>query len=79
MPVLKKSELDLFIIGRVKKMREDRKISQAVLATQLNVSDAFIGQIENPNSRSKYNIYHLNELAKIFNCSIKDFIPDDPI
>lgn len=74
-----KTAIDLYIIDQVKKMRNERNISQAVLATELDVSNAFIGQIENPKHRSKYNTSHLNELAKIFNCSPRDFLPEKPI
>jgi len=73
-----KSELDLYIINKVKELRLERNISQAVLAIKLEVSDAFIGQIENPKHRAKYNIAHLNKLAQIFGCSPKDFLPDKP-
>lgn len=31
-----------------------------------------------PKSDKSYSIDHLNELAKIFKCSIKDFFPDTP-
>ena len=74
-----KSDIDLFVIERIKDLRNDRKISQAVLAIKLGLSDAFIGQIENPKNRSKYSIEQLNKLAQIFECSPKDFFPDKPI
>ncbi len=74
-----KTELDLYIIGKVKELRTANNVSQAVLAIKLDVSDAFIGQIENPKHRAKYNIAHLNKLAQIFDCSPKDFLPDKPI
>jgi len=73
-----KSEIDLYIIAKVKQLRLDYKYSQAVLAIKLGVSDAFIGQIENPKHYSKYSIVQLNKLAKIFNCSPKDFLPEKP-
>lgn len=60
-------------------MRNERNITQAVLATKLDVSYAFIGQIEDPKHRSKYNTSHLNSLAKIFNCSPKDFLPNNSL
>jgi transcriptional regulator with XRE-family HTH domain len=74
-----KTELDLYIINKVKELRLKVDMSQAVLAIKLEVSDAFIGQIENPKHRAKYNIAHLNKLAQIFNCSPKDFLPEKPI
>jgi transcriptional regulator with XRE-family HTH domain len=74
-----KSEFDLAVIDRVKKMRLENKMSQAVLATKLGLSDAFIGQIESPRSKSKYSIEQLNLLAEIFQCSPKDFLPEKPL
>lgn len=74
-----KSAIDLYIIDQVKKMRNERNISQAVLATYLEVSNAFVGQIEDPRHRSKYNMSHLNKLAKAFDCSPRDFLPENPI
>lgn len=74
-----KSELDLYIINKVKQLRLDTGMSQAVLAIKLEVSDAFIGAIENPKHRAKYNLSHINKLAQIFNCSPKDFLPEKPL
>ena len=73
-----KSDIDLYIIDKIKKLRLENKMSQAVLAVKLGVSDAFIGQIENPKNTSKYSMVQLNKLAQIFNCSPKDFLPDKP-
>ncbi|MDB5116370.1 MAG: transcriptional regulator [Mucilaginibacter sp.] len=74
-----KSELDLYIINKVKELRLMNNVSQAVLAIKLDVSDAFIGAIENPKHRAKYNVAHINKLAQIFDCSPKDFLPEKPI
>lgn len=74
-----KSDIDLYIIDKVKTLRIEHKMSQAVLAVKLEVSDAFIGQIENPKNRCKYSVEQLNKLAKIFNCSPRDFLPEKPI
>jgi transcriptional regulator with XRE-family HTH domain len=53
-------------------------MSQRELAYSLELSIGFIGDIENPNSRAKYNLNHINQLAKIFDCSPKDFLPEQP-
>ena len=74
-----KSDIDLHVIGEVKRLRIEHGFSQAVLAVKLGVSDAFIGQIENPKNISKYNLDQINTLAQIFSCSPKDFLPDKPI
>lgn len=72
------SEIDLYVIERVKKMREEKGFTQSDLAYKMDVSYGFIGQAESPNHRAKYNINHLNKIAKIFNCEFKDFFPEKP-
>jgi transcriptional regulator with XRE-family HTH domain len=74
-----KSDIEAFVISKVKEKREQRKLSQSELAVELNVSNGFIGQAESSNSPTKYNLNHLNKLAIIFNCSIKDFLPENPL
>ena len=73
-----KSKIDWYIISKVKEMRAG-KFEQDDIAIHLNVSSGFIGQIESPNFRAKYNTSHLNELAKLFKCSPKDFMPERPL
>jgi transcriptional regulator with XRE-family HTH domain len=75
----KKDKIDLYIIDRVKEMRIERNISQQEIAVWLELSTGFIGHIESPNFRSKYNNKHLNEIAKKFKCSPRDFFPEKPI
>jgi transcriptional regulator with XRE-family HTH domain len=66
------------VIAKVKEKREQANLSQSELALRLDVSNGFIGQAESSNSPTKYNLNHLNRLAIIFGCSIKDFMPDKP-
>ena len=73
------TKIETYIIARVKDKRVAAGISQANLARMLDVSEGFIGNIENPNYRDKYNVNHLNELAKIFKCSPRDFLPEKPL
>jgi transcriptional regulator with XRE-family HTH domain len=73
----KTSDIEQYVIDKVKEKRIKLKLSQAQLAYELNVSEGFIGNIESPNYRAKYNINHLNELAKIFKCSPRDFLPKE--
>lgn len=75
----KKTEIESYIIGKVKEKRIIKGFTQAELAFKLGVSSGFIGKVESVHSTSKYNLNHLNNLAKIFQCSIKNFLPDDPI
>jgi len=74
-----KSKIDWVIINKVKEIRIAQKLEQDDIALHLNVSNGFIGQIESPNFSSKYNSKHLNELAKLFKCSPKDFWPEKAV
>jgi hypothetical protein len=72
----KLSRIEQHVIDVVRKKRLEKGWSQKELAYQLDVSIGFIGDIENPKYRAKYNLNHLNELAKLFECSPKEFLPD---
>lgn len=69
------SQIEQFVIDRVKQMRIERGISQAELANKLDVANSFIGQAESSKYRTKYNLNHLSKLVKIFNCGYSDFFP----
>jgi len=74
-----KNKVDWHIVTRVKEMRILHGLTQEDIALHLNLSTGFIGHIESPNFRAKYNAAHLNELAKLFECSVKDFMPEKPL
>lgn len=74
-----KSNIDQYAISRVKQIRVEKGYTQQDIAVHLDLSTGFIGHIESPAYRAKYNLQHLNDLAKLFKCSIKDFLPDKPL
>lgn len=67
--------IELYIIERVKEKRIEKGYSQMDLAYELDLSSGFVGDVENPRRRAKYNLNHINALAKIFQCSPRDFMP----
>ena len=71
--------IEKYIIDVVKRKRTEIGWSQKELAYQLDLSLGFIGDVENPKYRAKYNLNHINELAKIFEYSPRDFLPDKPL
>ena len=74
------SPIEQYVIDEVKKSRRIAKnISQRNLAYMLDLYVGFIGNIESPRYRAKYNITLLNEIAKILECSLKDFFPEKPM
>jgi len=70
------AEIENYIIQRVKIIRKEKGFTQEQLSLKLDKGVGFIGDIESPSKKAKYNIKHLNEIAKIFECSPKDFWPE---
>lgn len=70
--------IEKYVIEVVKKKRLEKGMTQKDLAFGLEKSLSFIGDIENPNRRAKFNLNHINELARFFECSPKDFLPSKP-
>jgi transcriptional regulator with XRE-family HTH domain len=74
-----KSKIDLYVISKVKEKRTSKEMSQADLAYELSVSVGFIGKAESKKYPTHYNLRHLNELAKILQCSPQEFLPPSPL
>ena len=53
--------------------------ARITLADYINVSRGFIGDVENPKRRAKYNLHLINEIAKVLKCSPRDFLPPEPL
>jgi transcriptional regulator with XRE-family HTH domain len=70
------TKIEAHIIKKVKDLRIEAGLSQIVLSQKLGMSDSFVGHVETPKRRAKYNINHINSLAKVFKCSPKDFWPE---
>jgi transcriptional regulator with XRE-family HTH domain len=71
--------IEKYIIEKVKEKRLHLGISQLALSQRLEMTDTFVSHVEAASKRAKYNVNHLNELAKIFNCSPQEFLPDHPL
>lgn len=74
-----KTPVDLYVIDAIRKERIAQKVSQAMLAYGIGVSKGFIGMAESPKYNIKYNINHINEIAKFLGCSPRDFLPENPL
>lgn len=72
-------KIERYIILRVKELREERNITQEQLSLAIGKNITFISQIEAPSKKAKYNLIHLNLIAKVLECSPKDFWPDKPL
>lgn len=69
-----KSEIDLYVIQQIRRRREILGLSQEALSYRMGLTSSFVGNVE--SGRSKYAVRHLNMIAIILKCSIKDFFPD---
>ena len=67
--------IELYIIEAVRKRREELKISPNKLSLEIGLVRNFVKCTEDYTRGYKYNSNHLNELAKVLNCSISDFYP----
>ena len=75
----KKSKIDWYIVTRVREMRTNFNLGQEDIALHLEVSTGYIGHVESPNFKAKYTSVQINDLAKLFKCSPKDFMPEKPL
>lgn len=73
------AEIDLYLINKVREIRVARGMSQLKLSLALGLAEGAIGKIENPKQRAKYNIRHINLLAKALHCNISDLLPQKPL
>ncbi|NLA24642.1 MAG: helix-turn-helix transcriptional regulator [Bacteroidales bacterium] len=69
------TKIEQYVIDKVRSERIKNNFSQVDLANYLNVSPGFISSIESPKGKAKYNLNHINCLAKLFNCSPREFLP----
>lgn len=67
--------IEAYIIEAVRKRREELKINPTKLALEIGLVRDFVRKTEAYTLGYKYNSNHLNELAKILDCSISDFYP----
>lgn len=72
-------EIERYVIKCIKEIRESKGITQEELSLSIGKNIGFISQIEAPSKTAKYNLIHLNLVAIALGCSIKDFLPDEPI
>ncbi|MFB2118456.1 helix-turn-helix domain-containing protein [Parapedobacter sp. 2B3] len=74
-----KTEVEWLIVQHVRTIRKAQKKTQRDIASYFNVSPGYIGQIETEDSASMYSYDNLNELARRFDCSMRDFMPKEPL
>ena len=73
------TDIEQYVIDKVKEIRTSKGISQAKLAHLIDLSVGFIGNVENPKHVAKYNLNHLNRISKELDVDFKDFFPKKAI
>jgi transcriptional regulator with XRE-family HTH domain len=71
-----KSEIEQYVVQKVKDLRLENGISQAKLAHLIDISVGFVGNVENPRHIAKWNINHLNSISKALDIPFREFFPD---
>lgn len=71
--------IDQYVIDKVRKMRDERNMSQREFADAINLSHGYVGDIEAGRKSAKYSLFHISEIAKVFKCSIWDLVPQYPL
>ena len=74
-----KTETEFQIVSLVKSRRSKLNRSQSDIANLFGLTRGYIGQIEMKSHPSMYSYDQLNELAKYLECSLKDFMPENPL
>ena len=73
------SPIEQYVIDKIRELRTEKGIAQREFADLLDISYGFIAKVESPKKRAKYNLNHINAAAKLFKCSPRDFLPDEPV
>lgn len=69
------SEFEQQLIDNIKAKRKQLGLSQADLAYILEVSEGFIGNVESPRQRGRYNVNHVFALSIAFKCPVEELLP----
>ena len=70
-----RTKIEQYVIDRARELRYEHNMTQADLAFKLDLSTGFIGKVEAVNCDTKYNLNHINALARIFSKSPQYFLP----
>jgi len=74
------TEVDKYVIQKVKERRVKKGLSQSQLAFEIGLaSKSFIAMLESGKYGKKYSVAQLNEIAKILECSPRDFLPKEAL
>ncbi len=70
------SKIEQYAIDKVREKRIEAGISQEALSLKMELNSKFVGNVESVKRTTKYNLNHLNKIAQILQCSIREFFPE---
>lgn len=74
------TKIDKFVIQKIREKRIAKGISQSQLSFEIGLSSqGFVGMVESGKYGKKYSLAQLNEIAKVFDCTICDLLPKNPL
>lgn len=76
---MKLTDIERFVIDKVRARRMELNMTQVDLAAASGYSSSFIAVVESGHYDKKYNLNNLNAFAKALKCSVKDFMPNEPL
>lgn len=68
--------IEIYVIDFVRKLRLNKHLTQADIGHIIGSTQSFVANVENINSRAKYNLEHINKLADHFGLSPRSFLPE---
>ena len=71
--------VEQYTIDVATKLRLKNKMSMREFGEIIGSGTSFVGSVENPNYKSKYNLKHINLFADHFGISPKEFLPEVPL
>lgn len=71
--------IEQHVIDKIRKFRINRKLRQQDIADIINSSTSFVGNVENINNPSKYNLKHIRMISEYFEIPPSFFLPDRPL
>lgn len=79
--IAEKTNFQLFIVNKIKKIRQEHNISQAELSDIIGLNSiGQVGNIESPKFKHKYTLEHIYRISTHFNYPIeKFFLTDDEL
>ncbi len=72
-----KTEYQNYIILKIRKLREERNLSQKDVARMLGISPGQLGNIESPKAANKYTLNQIYTICHNFNVSIEQIFIED--